>query len=74
MGMIEQLVGHLTEKHSNFHEHLMSAILCVITDHEPSIQECLKQELNFPRLLRERITFLEGKVEFEVRIEPVNGC
>lgn len=61
MGMIDQLVGHLSEEHSNFHEHLMSALVAIVTDHPRSVAECQRPELDLHNVLRQRIEYLQGK-------------
>ena len=68
MGMIDQLVGHLCEEHTMFHEHLMSALLAIVSDHPRSVSECLRPELRIVELLSERKKELHGKEQFRVSI------
>ena len=68
MGMIDQLVGHLCEEHSAFHEHLMSALLAIVSDHPRSVSECLRPELRTVELLKERQKQLQGDDRFRVCI------
>ena len=69
IGMIDQLVGHLCEEHSTLHEHLMSALLAIVSDHPRSISECVRPELRTVELLKERQKDLQGKDEFRVGME-----
>lgn len=64
IGMIDQLVGHLNEEHSNFHEHVMSAMLAIVRDHPRSVEECQRSELDLHNVLQQRIKFLTGKEQF----------
>ncbi|KAK3102845.1 hypothetical protein FSP39_014379 [Pinctada imbricata] len=64
IGMIDQLVGELGEEHVNYHEHLMSALLAIVKDHQRAIEECQRTELQLTQLLLNRIEFLKGKEEF----------
>ena len=69
IGMIDQLVGHLCEEHSGFHEHLMSALLAIVSDHPRSVSECLRPELRTTELLKEKQKELNGKDEFMVGLK-----
>lgn len=64
--MIDQLVGHLNEEHSNFHEHVMSAMLAIVRDHPRSVEEFQRSELDLHNVLQQRIKFLTGKEQFTV--------
>ena len=68
IGMIDQLVGHLSEEHSNFHEHLLSAILSIVRGHSRSLQLCSHPELNLLSLLQQKSQDLKGQEEFQVNI------
>jgi len=61
MGMIQQLVGHLSEEHSQFQEHVLSAMLTITRNHPRSLQDCLQPDLNLICLLQERMEALKGK-------------
>ena len=65
-GMIEQLVGVLSEEHNSFHEHTLDALLSIVTNHPRAIEECQRPELELCKKLQERIQFLKGKEEFRV--------
>lgn len=67
MGMIDQLVGHLSEEHSMFQEHVLSALLTVIRNHPRSLKECLRPELNLVSVLQERKQTLKGVEQYQVR-------
>ncbi|XP_013390817.1 hsp70-binding protein 1-like [Lingula anatina] len=64
MGMVEQLVGLLSEQHNNNHEHFMNALLSLATEHQRTIEECQRPELHMKELLKNRIEYLTGKEEF----------
>lgn len=64
--MIDQLVGHLSEEHTMFHEHLLSALLMIVRNHSRSIQQCLRPELNLVPLLQQKEQDLKGKQQFLV--------
>lgn len=66
MGMIDQLVGHLQEEHSSFHEHIMSALLAIVRHCPRACQECHRHELNIIPTLKQRVEVLTGKEEFQV--------
>ncbi|XP_071104608.1 hsp70-binding protein 1-like isoform X1 [Haliotis cracherodii] len=65
IGMIDQLVGHLGEDHSQLHEHLMSALLMIVTDHSRAVAECRRPELQLHQLLKDRIQLVKDKEEFQ---------
>lgn len=67
MGYIELLVNLLHREHSYVHEHLLSALLSFVTDHEPSLTECLRSELKLKRILTNKIEEFKDKEEFLVR-------
>lgn len=69
IGMIDQLVGHLSEEHSNFHEHLLSAILSIVRGHTRSLQQCSRPELNLISLLQQKEQDLKGKEQFQEEYE-----
>ena len=69
MGMIDQLVGHLSEEHASFHEHLMSALLAIVSDHPRCTSECLRPELRAVELLRNRKKLLQGNDQYMVGVE-----
>ncbi|XP_067654986.1 hsp70-binding protein 1-like [Haliotis asinina] len=65
IGMIDQLIGHLGEDHSELHEHLMSALLTIITDHSRAVTECQRPELQLHQLLKDRIQLIKDQEEFQ---------
>lgn len=64
MGMIDQLVGHLSEEHSTFHEHLLSALLAILHNHPRSLAQCQRPELNLLPLLKQKQQDLKGNEQF----------
>lgn len=64
IGMIDQLVGQLSEEHCSYHEHVMSALLAIVRDHPRSVEECQRSELDLHSKLQQRIEFLKNKEEF----------
>ncbi|KAL4236877.1 Hsp70-binding protein 1 [Mactra antiquata] len=68
-GMIDQLVGHLSEEHSNFHEHLLSALLTIVRDHPRSLDECGRSELNLVSTLLQKQQDLKGKEEYQEELQ-----
>ncbi|XP_053383847.1 hsp70-binding protein 1-like [Mercenaria mercenaria] len=69
IGMIDQLVGHLSEEHSSFHEHLLSALLSIVRGHPRSLQQCSRPELNLLSLLQQKEQDMKGKDEFQEEYE-----
>ncbi|XP_022083590.1 hsp70-binding protein 1-like [Acanthaster planci] len=65
MGMVQQLIGLLQTDHTPTHEHFMSALLNLITDHKDCISDCQQPELGFKEFLTARQEFLKGKPEFQ---------
>ncbi|KAK3581504.1 hypothetical protein CHS0354_031840 [Potamilus streckersoni] len=63
MGMIDQLIGHLGEEHSSFHEHLLSAILTIVQDFPRGIKEFRRPELDMEQILLQKQKDLAGKEE-----------
>ena len=66
MGMVEQLVGLLHQEHKPFHEHLMKALLNLVTGHQRACRECCRDDIALEELLTQRLKLLEGESEFEV--------
>ncbi|XP_038052006.1 hsp70-binding protein 1-like [Patiria miniata] len=65
MGMVHQLIGLLQTDHTPTHEHFMSALLNLVTDHTGCIDDCRQPELHFKEFLTARQEFLNGKPEFQ---------
>ncbi|CAL1534713.1 unnamed protein product [Lymnaea stagnalis] len=66
IGAVEQLVSLLKEEsHGSTHEHVMSALLTLVTDHTKAWEKCSSPELGVKSLLQQRIQFLEGKEQYE---------
>ncbi|XP_013774726.1 hsp70-binding protein 1-like [Limulus polyphemus] len=65
MGFVEQLAAILQTEHNRSHEHLMSALLALVSEHEQAQEECHRPELGLKNLLENRLKLLEGKEEFQ---------
>jgi len=66
MGVVEQLVGLLSQQHRPFHEQLIVALYHLITDNRRAQAECHRPEFGLKTLLTNRKRHLEGKEEFQV--------
>uniref|UniRef100_A0A0B6XZB5 Nucleotide exchange factor Fes1 domain-containing protein n=1 Tax=Arion vulgaris TaxID=1028688 RepID=A0A0B6XZB5_9EUPU len=65
-GVIEQLVQILKdEDHDATHEHIMDALVSIISGHAAAREKCLSAELDVRSFLCQRIKFLEGKEPFQ---------
>lgn len=69
MGMLEQLIGHLREDHSLFHEHLMACLVSIVTDHSRSLEDCKRPQLQFTEILQEKLKSLHGRDEFREELD-----
>lgn len=73
MGYVEQLVGQIAilmqlNDHSEVAEHLLSALLSLIQDHEPSQTVCRDPELQFRELMKCVMENSDGKDEYRVSV------
>ena len=66
MGMIEQLINLLRCEQAAYHEHLVRALVNLVTDHCRSLEECRRSELTLYNLLKQLFSDLQGKPEFQV--------
>ncbi|XP_041365570.1 hsp70-binding protein 1-like isoform X1 [Gigantopelta aegis] len=73
IGMIDQLVGHLSEEHTATHEHVMGALLTIVTNHDRALQEAQKPHLNLVDLLTRRIEEIANVPEFQEETEYAEG-
>jgi len=71
MGFVEQLVALIKLEHDSSHEHLLSALCSLVSNHKQSISECRRPELQLEETLRTRINDLAGQEEY---LEVVNYC
>jgi len=71
MGMIEQISALLAQPHTPAHEHLMSCLHVLITDHMAAQQEARRSELGLAALLKQRLVEIQGKEEF---LEESESC
>ncbi|KAL0280833.1 UNVERIFIED_CONTAM: hypothetical protein PYX00_002009 [Menopon gallinae] len=74
MGYVEQLVGQIAiqmqlDVHSEVAEHLLSALLCLIQDHEPSQTICKDPELQFREVMKYVIENSDGKDQYREEYE-----
>jgi len=65
MGMVEQLIALLHSEHSVVHEHLMSALLNLITGNPLAQIECHRPEFHLNELLCQRIQLLKDDAQFQ---------
>lgn len=66
MGMVQQLISLLQTEHKMYHEHVMSAILHLVSQHPGCHADSLHPDLNFRGFLEERTGELNGKEEYLV--------
>ncbi|XP_049839749.1 hsp70-binding protein 1 isoform X3 [Schistocerca gregaria] len=64
MGFIEQLIGLVGPEGSPAVEHLLSAVVALVSDHELSQQECRRPELHLRDKLFQLMQNVSGKEEF----------
>ncbi|ESO97507.1 hypothetical protein LOTGIDRAFT_181506 [Lottia gigantea] len=64
IGMVEQLIGLVQQDHNQQHEHMMNALLLLVTNHQRAKQIAQKSEFKLIDFLQQRIEFLKGKEEF----------
>ncbi|KAI0237726.1 Hsp70-binding protein 1 [Lamellibrachia satsuma] len=69
MGMIEQLINLLRCEQAAYHEHLVRALVNLVTDHCRSLEECRRSELALYNLLKQLFSDLQGKPEFQEELE-----
>ncbi|KAK0048059.1 hsp70-binding protein 1 [Biomphalaria pfeifferi] len=66
VGVVEKLVTLLKgEEHGHTHEHILSALLTIVTDHVVAWNKCCSGEMGLKTFLTQRIQFLEGKEQFK---------
>ena len=66
MGSVGLLIKMLQGPHTQEDEYVIAALLELITDCEPALQEALKSEFELQKLLQTRVSLLKGQDEFEV--------
>ncbi|XP_054761986.2 hsp70-binding protein 1-like [Lytechinus pictus] len=70
MGMVQQLISLLLQtEHKLYHEHVMSAILHLVSQHAGCRADSLIPDLNFRGFLEERMKELNGKEEYLEELE-----
>lgn len=68
MGYVEQLLSLLTQEHSAYHEHVMAALLELVTDNTAAVTEANRAELHMATFISERIKLINGQPEYEVSV------
>ena len=66
MGWVHQLVGLINEERTSSHEHLLSALLALVRDHIPSLEDCRDPKLQLQQMLLAYIENVKGKEECQV--------
>lgn len=69
MGFIEQIIGLLHSEHDESHEHLISALLCMVKGHAESRLECRRNELGLESLLNERTALIKNQESFQEELD-----
>ncbi|KAK6191742.1 hypothetical protein SNE40_003347 [Patella caerulea] len=65
IGMVEQFIGLITPEHGPLQEHVMNALLTLITDHDRAKDIAQQPQLNLHDILKERLTVLQDKPEYQ---------
>jgi len=66
MGFVQQIVALLQTEHCPFHEHIMAALLQLITENPRAQVVATRPELHLLSFLKTRMEELKGKPAFEV--------
>lgn len=69
MGWVHQLVGLISEERTPSHEHLLSALLALIRDHEECMKDCRNPALQLQSLLTSYIESVRGKEECQEELD-----
>ncbi|GAB6025987.1 hypothetical protein CHUAL_011953 [Chamberlinius hualienensis] len=72
MGFVEQLIALIQKDHEPAQEHVIAALLSLVTDHQSGIQECQREELNLKNILNEKIKLLTGTDQYLEELEYCN--
>ena len=67
MGLVDQLVGLLSQPHSAAHEQFVRALLVLVTDHSKALGECRRPEFQLKELLEEKLAELRDQESHLVR-------
>jgi hsp70-interacting protein len=68
MGFVEQLVALLQGEHDSTHEHILSALLALVEEHQRALSECRRPEFLLKELLESRSEYVQGRDEFKVSL------
>ncbi|XP_035674214.1 hsp70-binding protein 1-like [Branchiostoma floridae] len=69
MGMVTQLASMLQTEHNTFHEHLMGALVALVTGNRQAVKDCRQPQLRLKQVLTDRIEHLKGREEFQEEME-----
>ncbi|KAI8481521.1 Hsp70-binding protein 1 [Branchiostoma belcheri] len=69
MGMVTQLASMLQTEHNAFHEHLMGALVALVTENKQAMKDCRQPQLRLRQVLTDRIEHLKGREEFQEELE-----
>uniref|UniRef100_H3D239 Hsp70-binding protein 1 n=1 Tax=Tetraodon nigroviridis TaxID=99883 RepID=H3D239_TETNG len=69
MGMVQQLVSVLRTPHSQFHEHVVGTLCCLVEDCPQGLKDCRDPALGLEMFLKQRSEELRGKEENEEELE-----
>ncbi|XP_065557142.1 hsp70-binding protein 1-like [Artemia franciscana] len=61
MGLAEQIIGLLYTDRDSTHEHLLSALLSLVRDHNPARIECQRTNLGLRKILVDKIEECKGQ-------------
>lgn len=67
MGFVEQLVGLVGQGCQPALEHILSALLALVTDHAPSLNECRQPRLRLLSTLRNLLEQNQGQEQQQVQ-------
>jgi hypothetical protein len=75
MGMVDQLVSLLHGPHESFHEHVLNALVVLVSDNPRAVQECHRPELRLEEVVNDKILELgkQNDDAYEVCMQPVVG-
>jgi hypothetical protein len=68
MGFVEQLVGLVGQGCQPALEHILSALLALVTDHAPSLNECRQPRLQLRSTLRNLLEQNQGQEQRQVQL------
>ncbi|XP_070553347.1 hsp70-binding protein 1-like [Ptychodera flava] len=69
MGFVQQLVGLLETPHNASHEHILSILSNLVTNHSGCLEECKLPAVKLEDILRRKIDQIKGKEEYQEELE-----